>query len=730
MLVGSILSCVWLFVLVGVSRYIARRIRQSPVDYAATITTSSSESLEVLEKANEKPSTPQVRLNVEFLRFLVRHSFTQAKRILVCGCNSGFTTISLVDELPEDSFLYAISRQKDSEFVGLLTETVQRKLYIINSENPIEKLETFEKPFDMIYIDDNPELYTNYITAIQERKLLAESGLIVVPNTIPGLLPYRALFALARIFVPRSTAVRNAKILSSFNHFISHEEALETIVLPLSPCGLTLLREGMETGLKIVAVGDAASGKTCLLRRYIKGLYDGEYGYVPTVFENYSVKVTLEDKPYNLGLYDTAGNEGYDRLRPLSYPNTDLFLVCFSVFYPDSLANVRDKWAPEVSCISQLTHPVENPKVIDWLDCGVSDVTPVSFEVACEMARDIHASAYIEISSLSGDHVEDLFTHAIRIATTGSTGRPKRKKNVSSFSWGTLWNAVAPRIGTSRPAATVHRPSWSPLFTDVDVAARYGHTQSRCGSVLFTVGGMCAEGAPPAPEVLRFEYSGGLWLQPVPLGITACNENPRNSVVYKGMTFAASAFVDNLMFLFGGGNNSYTNLLHCLNVTTGECSLLPEGNPSESPSPRYGSSMVAFAKRLFVFGGYDCNGIEGEDVTCYDLTAQSWIPVAIKPGGHAPSGRFHHTAVCHNGTMVIFGGTMNGKRLNDVWIFDISSKVWLKAVTQGITPPLMRGHAAAVIGDEMFVCSCDPPVNPSSMALFKFLSLLSFPSQI
>ncbi|KAH3766708.1 rho family protein [Pelomyxa schiedti] len=488
----------------------------------------------------------------------------------------------------------------------------------------------------------------------------------------------------------------------------------------------------MESSLKIVAVGDGTAGKTCLLVRYAKGSYDGDSQYVPTVFENYSVKVTLDDKPYSLGLWDTAGDEGYDRLRPLSYPNVDLFLVCFSVFSLQSLENVRDKWRHEISHLCPgipfilvgtkrdlRTDPVALQRMVDR---GVRNLAPVSFEMASEMARNLHASAYIEISSLTGEHVQDLFTHAIRIATTGSTGMPKRKKSVSSFSWGTLWNAVVPRIGTSRSASTVvHRPSWSPLFTNVDVAARYGHTQSRCGSVLYTVGGMCAEGAPPAPEVLRFEYSSGSWLQPIPLGNTACNENPRHSVVYKGMTFAASTFVDNLMFLFGGGSNSYTNLLHCLNVTTGEWSLLPEGDPSESPSPRYGSSMVAFAKHLFVFGGYDCNGIEGEDVTCYDLTAQTWIPVAIKPGGQTPSGRFHHTAVCHNGTMIIFGGTMNGKRLNDVWIFDISSKVWLKPATQGITPPPMRGHAAAVIGDEMFVCSCDPPANPSSMALFKLM---------
>ena len=47
--------------------------------------------------------------------------------------------------------------------------------------------------------------------------------------------------------------------------------------------------------------------------------------------------------PYTLGLFDTAGQEDYDRLRPLSYPQTDVFLVCFSVVSPSSFENVKEK---------------------------------------------------------------------------------------------------------------------------------------------------------------------------------------------------------------------------------------------------------------------------------------------------------------------------------------------------------------------------------------------------
>ena len=53
-------------------------------------------------------------------------------------------------------------------------------------------------------------------------------------------------------------------------------------------------------------------------------------------------------------VWDTAGQEEFDRLRPLSYPNTDVILICFSLESADSLDNVRNTWIPEVEINSLL----------------------------------------------------------------------------------------------------------------------------------------------------------------------------------------------------------------------------------------------------------------------------------------------------------------------------------------------------------------------------------------
>jgi small GTP-binding protein len=65
------------------------------------------------------------------------------------------------------------------------------------------------------------------------------------------------------------------------------------------------------------------------------------------VFENYVADVEVDGKHVELALWDTAGQEDYDRLRPLSYPDSHVILICFAIDSPDSLDNVQEKVPPQ-----------------------------------------------------------------------------------------------------------------------------------------------------------------------------------------------------------------------------------------------------------------------------------------------------------------------------------------------------------------------------------------------
>ena len=101
-----------------------------------------------------------------------------------------------------------------------------------------------------------------------------------------------------------------------------------------------------KVSLKVIAVGDGYVGKTSLLITWTTGSFPREY--VPLVFDNFQIDRVVEGRPLTLNLWDTGGGEDYDRLRPLSYPQTDAFLLCYSIDSRSSFHNIQTKWFPEL----------------------------------------------------------------------------------------------------------------------------------------------------------------------------------------------------------------------------------------------------------------------------------------------------------------------------------------------------------------------------------------------
>lgn len=64
---------------------------------------------------------------------------------------------------------------------------------------------------------------------------------------------------------------------------------------------------------------------------------------MPTVFESYVADVSMDGVEFEIGLWDTAGQADYDKLRPLAYPEANVIMICFAIDILDSLDNVQKR---------------------------------------------------------------------------------------------------------------------------------------------------------------------------------------------------------------------------------------------------------------------------------------------------------------------------------------------------------------------------------------------------
>lgn len=203
--------------------------------------------------------------------------------------------------------------------------------------------------------------------------------------------------------------------------------------------------------IKCVVVGDGAVGKTCMLMSFANNTFPQDY--VPTVFDNYNTAIMVDETPYNLGLWDTAGQEEYDRLRALCYPQTDVFLMCFSVVNPSSFDNIKIRWWPEIK-----HHCPDTPYVLVGTKLDLRDdpatlkelaklgQAPITTEQGERLGKEINAQSYVECSALTQKGLKTVFDEAARAVVrilhppndanhqsngTGTQGlHKKRRKNL------------------------------------------------------------------------------------------------------------------------------------------------------------------------------------------------------------------------------------------------------------------------------------------------------------
>ncbi|KAJ3195592.1 Rho GTPase protein rac1, partial [Entophlyctis luteolus] len=138
-------------------------------------------------------------------------------------------------------------------------------------------------------------------------------------------------------------------------------------------------------------------------------------------FDNYATIVQVDNRRINLVLWDTAGQEDYDRLRPLSYPQTDVFLICFSLVNPSSFENVKAKWYPEVSHHSPGSPVILVGTKLDLRDdreivqrLAIHRMAPIQYQQGSFRAKEIGAVKYLECSALTQKGLKNVFDDAIR----------------------------------------------------------------------------------------------------------------------------------------------------------------------------------------------------------------------------------------------------------------------------------------------------------------------------
>lgn len=142
----------------------------------------------------------------------------------------------------------------------------------------------------------------------------------------------------------------------------------------------------------------------------------------------------VDGAPLTVSLWDTAGQEDYDHLRPLSYPNTDVFMICTSVISPISFQNVKTKWAPEINhycpgvpyiIVGTKTDLRNESHVTNTLQA--QGTTPITKEAGEQMAKDIKAICYVECSAMTQEGLKEVFDRVIKEGLLAKK-KPKTKK--------------------------------------------------------------------------------------------------------------------------------------------------------------------------------------------------------------------------------------------------------------------------------------------------------------
>lgn len=129
-----------------------------------------------------------------------------------------------------------------------------------------------------------------------------------------------------------------------------------------------------------------------------------------------------------------AGQAELDQLRPLAYPDTDIFLACFALNNRQSLASVREKWFDEARR-EVLDVPVllvgtklDLRQNADPSQVGSPDKEFISTEEGSALASELGAVGFKECSALTQDGLKEVFDTAFSHVLEARRAPPRRRR--------------------------------------------------------------------------------------------------------------------------------------------------------------------------------------------------------------------------------------------------------------------------------------------------------------
>ncbi|XP_041055243.1 rho-related GTP-binding protein RhoG-like [Carcharodon carcharias] len=172
--------------------------------------------------------------------------------------------------------------------------------------------------------------------------------------------------------------------------------------------------------IKVMLLGNELVGKTSLIVCLTTGTFPRDS--VPTVFDTVSTQVTVDERMVILNLWDTAPQEEHRiSIRQFYYPQTDIFIICFSICDPGSFDHVWNDWYPEVKrhrpnvpvlLVGTKKDLRHDPATV--LSLLKRELAPVSYQQGASLARKIKAVKYVECSALLCEGVVEVFEEATR----------------------------------------------------------------------------------------------------------------------------------------------------------------------------------------------------------------------------------------------------------------------------------------------------------------------------